>query len=66
MAINKYSVLKGKAIDSRLASGRNPHYQIHVVDENEEYRIAVNVQSQDKSDLEYIIYSHWTHLFTMI
>ena len=61
MAINKYSVLKGKAIDSRLASGRNPHYQIRVVDEKVEYRIAVNVQSPDNSDLEYIISSHWTH-----
>jgi uncharacterized protein YukJ len=61
LPIIKYSVLKAKAIGSRFASGKNPHYQIHVVDDEKEYRIAINVQSQDKSDLEYIISSHWEH-----
>jgi uncharacterized protein YukJ len=50
-------VLKAKAVGSRSASGTNPHYQVHVVDDADEYRIAVNVQSQDKSDLEYVLSS---------
>lgn len=61
MPLKNYSVLKSRAIDSRLASGVNPHYQVRVVDDDAEYRIAVNVQSQDGSDLEYIISSHWRH-----
>ena len=55
MALKKYSVLKGRPVDLRLASGSNPHYQIHVVDDHAEYRIAVNVRSQDGSDLQYVI-----------
>jgi uncharacterized protein YukJ len=61
MPIEKYGVLKGSAIDRRLGSGNNPHYQIHVVDRDTDYRIAVNVQSQDKSEVEYVIESHYQH-----
>ena len=61
MPLRHYSVLKAKAVDSRFASGANPHYQMLVVDDVAEYRIAVNVQSQDKSDSEYLLSSHWNH-----
>ena len=61
MPLKNYSVLKGSAIDFRFASGSNPHYQVLVVDDTAQYRIAINVQSQDRSDLEYIISSHWEH-----
>ena len=61
MALKNYSVLKGRPVENRLASGANPHYQVRVVDDTAEYRIAINVQSQDKSDLEYLISSHWQH-----
>ena len=61
MPISNYSVLKSTAVDSRLASGSNPHYQIKVVDDDKEYRIAVNVRFQDGSDLQYVILSHWNH-----
>ena len=61
MALKNYSVLKGRPVENRLASGANPHYQVRVVDDIAEYRIAINVQSQDKSDLEYLISSHWQH-----
>ena len=33
MSLKHYGVLKGNAIDRRLASGSNPHYQVHVVGE---------------------------------
>ena len=61
LPISNYSVLKGRAVDSRFASGSNPHYQIKVVDDNNEYRIAVNVRSQDGSDLQYVLLSHWLY-----
>jgi len=61
MPISNYSVLKAKVVDSRFASGANPHYQIKVVDDEKEYRIAVNVRSQDGSDLQYVLNSQWNH-----
>jgi uncharacterized protein YukJ len=46
MPLKKYGVLKGTAIDRRFASGANPHYQVHIVDDTVDYRIAVNVKYQ--------------------
>ena len=53
MPIDNYSLLVGKAVDMKLASGENPHYSILVVDTTKQYRVAVNVQSDDKSEVEY-------------
>jgi uncharacterized protein YukJ len=61
VALKSYSVLKARAVDSRFASGANPHYQVHVVDDAAEYRIAVNVQSQDGSDLQFVLLSQFRH-----
>ncbi|MFT3924560.1 MAG: DUF2278 family protein [Myxococcales bacterium] len=61
MPLKNYGVLKGSVIDRTLASGSNPHYQIHVVDDTTDYRIAVNVQSQDGSQVEYLVVSHFEH-----
>jgi uncharacterized protein YukJ len=61
MPLQHYGVIKGSAIDRRFASGANPHYQIHVVDETTDYRIAVNVQSQDGSEVEYVVVPHFEH-----
>src|ERR1700730_9837319 len=47
MPVQNYGVLKAHPVAARKGS-HNPHYQIHVVDANGvDYRIAVNVQSQD-------------------
>ncbi len=61
MPLKNYSVLKGRAVESRFASGANPHYQVRLVDNDSEYRIAINVQSQDTSDLQYVLSSNWSH-----
>jgi len=61
MPLDRYGVLKGSVVDRRLGSGINPHYQIHLVDNDSDYRVAVNVQSQDKSEVEYVIESHFEH-----
>lgn len=61
MPLKRYSVLKGRVVDVRLASGANPHYQLRVIDDDAEYRVAVNVRSQDLSDLDYLIDSQFRH-----
>jgi uncharacterized protein YukJ len=61
MPLKHYGVLKGHAIDRRLASGSNAHYQVHIVDDTTDYRIAVNVQSQDGSEVEYVVEAHFEH-----
>lgn len=42
MPIHSYGVLKCKAIDRRLGTNDNPHYQVHVTANNEHFRIAIN------------------------
>lgn len=61
MALKKYGVLAGRPIDRRIGTGANPHYQIHIVDNDTDYRIAVNVQSGDKSSVEYVVDEHFEH-----
>jgi len=62
MPLKSYGVFKGRAIDRRLGSGGSPHYQVHLVDQNNDYRIAVNVASQlQPSELEYLIDSEFRH-----
>ncbi len=61
MALKDYGVLVGRPIDRRLGTGQNPHYQIHIVDDQTDYRIAVNVQSSDKSAVQYLVVDHFEH-----
>jgi uncharacterized protein YukJ len=67
MPLKNYGVLKGKAIEVRLGSGQNPHYQVYVVDETTDYRIAINVQSKlSPSELEYFIDDRFAHPITAL
>ena len=67
MALRSYGVLKGKAIEVRLGAGQSPHYQVRVIDDTTDYRIAVNVKSQlPPSDVEFIIVEHFQHPITSI
>jgi uncharacterized protein YukJ len=62
MPLKSYGVFKGRAIDRRLGAGASPHYQVHIVDQSSDYRIAVNVASQlQPSELEYLIESEFRH-----
>jgi len=61
MPIHRYSVLKGRPIDVRRGSGASPHYQVLIVDNADQYRIAVNVQSSDGSMVQYLVRSHFEH-----
>ena len=64
MALKSYSVLKGRPVGFRLGTGSSPHYQVHVVVGDEDYRIAVNVQSGDGSEVEYLVRSRFDHPIT--
>ncbi|GAB2879048.1 hypothetical protein GCM10027277_55360 [Pseudoduganella ginsengisoli] len=62
MSLKSYGVLKGRPVNRQTGSGSNPHYQVHVVDNTTDYRIAVNVKSQlAPSDVEYLVVSHFQH-----
>ena len=59
-----YSCLKGRPIGNRVATGSKPHYQVHVSANGVHYRIAVNVQSNDGSEVQYLVRSRFVHPIT--
>jgi uncharacterized protein YukJ len=62
MPIAHYGVLKGRPIRTLQGSGQQPHYQVQVIDEDTDYRIAINVKSQQSpSDLLYLVASDFHH-----
>jgi uncharacterized protein YukJ len=61
MPIRGYSVLTGRAIDLRRGSGHSPHYQVEISDETDLYRLAINVESQDGSEVLYVVVPHFDH-----
>jgi uncharacterized protein YukJ len=62
MPIANYGVLAGRAIQRRLGTGDSPHYQILMADDATDYRIAVNVKSQESpSEVEFLVDEHFDH-----
>jgi uncharacterized protein YukJ len=62
MALKNYGVLKGRPIARRLGFGASPHYQVHLFDDDDDYRIAVNVKSKKSpSELLYLINENYVH-----
>jgi uncharacterized protein YukJ len=56
MSLKNYGVLKGRPVDKRLGSSANAHYQVHIVDNTVDYRIAINVESKaSPSEVEYLV-----------
>ena len=67
MALRSYGVLKGKAIGVRIGVGQSPHYQVRIIDDTTDYRIAINVKSQlPPSDVEYAIVERFQHPITSL
>lgn len=65
MPLKSYGVLKGRPVNRRPGTTANAHYQIHLVDDDDDYRIAVNVQSQiSPSELEFLIDDRFRHPIT--
>ncbi len=62
MPLKQYGVLAGRPIGMAPGSGANPHIQIHLVDDQTDWRIAVNVASAlPPSDVLYLIDSAFRH-----
>ncbi|PSO61496.1 MAG: DUF2278 domain-containing protein [Cyanobacteria bacterium QH_2_48_84] len=65
MPLKSYGILKGRPIQRRLAVTSNAHYQLHLVDDHTDYRIAINVRSKLKpSQLEYLVDENFQHPIT--
>jgi uncharacterized protein YukJ len=65
MPIARYGLLIGRPLHGVAGRGANAHYQIHVVDDVTEYRIAVNVKSQlAPSEVEYLVDDDFRHPLT--
>jgi uncharacterized protein YukJ len=65
MPLDNYGILKGRPVQRRLARVANAHYQVHVVDKDTDYRIAVNVRSKlSPSELEYLVAENFQHPIT--
>jgi uncharacterized protein YukJ len=65
MPLKEYGVLKGRPVARRLGVTSNAHFQIHIVDDTTDYRIAVNVKSKlSPSELEYLINDKFEHPIT--
>ena len=63
--LDNYGVLKGHPIERRLGAGSSPHYQVHLVDDADDYRIAINVKSQlAPSEVEYLVDDRFEHPVT--
>ncbi len=64
MPIRSYSVVKGSPEDASVkydAAGRNPHYHIHLrTDAGDTWDVAVNIESQDGSEVLYLIDDNFT------
>jgi uncharacterized protein YukJ len=50
-----YNVLTCRAIETQLGTAANPHYQVHVMTGDTHHRIAINVESQDGSEVLYYV-----------
>jgi uncharacterized protein YukJ len=62
MELKNYGILKGRPIARKLGAGSSPHYQVHLVDDDDDYRIAINVKSKKSpSELLYLIIENYTH-----
>jgi uncharacterized protein YukJ len=62
MPIQNYGVLKGRPVGLKFAAGANDNYQVHIVDDTTDYRIAINVKSQlDPPDLEYVVIENFAY-----
>jgi uncharacterized protein YukJ len=66
MPIKDYGVLKCHVIERKLEQEKaSPHFQIHVKDEQQDYRIALNVKSvQAPFDLLYFVDDKFQHPIT--
>jgi len=62
MPLSGYGLLKARPIEIQLGTGQSPHYQVKIVDDATDYRIAINVKSQQApSEVEYVAIDRFEH-----
>lgn len=62
MPLNQYQLLIGRPISHKFGAGANGHYQVHIVDDTTDYRLAINVKSAlSPSELLYLIDDNFQH-----
>jgi uncharacterized protein YukJ len=67
MPLKQYGILKGRPIDVQIGAGESPHYQVHIVDDTTDYRIAINVKSKvSPSELLYLVEERFQHPVTSL
>jgi uncharacterized protein YukJ len=65
MPLMNYGVFKGSVLDRKAAKGRNPHYEIHGLDDDTHFRVSVNVRSKlHPSELLYFVEQDFRHPIT--
>ncbi|MBN9391450.1 MAG: YukJ family protein [Chloroflexi bacterium] len=71
MPVQHYCLFKGWAVERQLATFNNPHYQIHAIDQIDDYRISVNVfsdilfgRNNTISEVEYFLAEDFNHPIT--
>jgi uncharacterized protein YukJ len=66
MPIKDYGVLKGRVVAGKMENDqKSPHYQVHVKDNKQSYRLAINVKSvQAPFDLLYFVDDNFQHSIT--
>lgn len=62
MPLKSYGAVRGRVIDHQLASTASAHFQLHVLDGETHYRVAINVASKESpSELEFVMDSDFRH-----
>lgn len=66
MPLQKYGVLKGRVVAAKREEDQSsPHYQVHIVANSVDYRIAVNILSQlSPSELLFLVSGDFKHPIT--
>lgn len=66
MPIKDYGVLKCRVVERKLEEeAKSPHFQVHVKDDQQDYRLAINVKSvQAPFDLLYFLDDNFQHPIT--
>ncbi|WP_010336681.1 DUF2278 family protein [Sphingobium yanoikuyae] len=64
MPLKNYAILKGRPVANRLGTSGSPHYQVQISADGEMYRIAINVRSQDGSEVQFLVRQPFEHPLT--
>lgn len=64
MPLKNYAMLKGRPVANRLGTNGSPHYQVQISADGEMYRIAINVRSQDGSEVQFLVRQPFNHPLT--